>query len=708
MTSDYKDDATCIQAALDNSKSGDTITIREGDYYITKRISQKDKSLNIIGEGKVTLHLKTAEGNNNIRFAGSKITTQSLSANAQKGSSKVILSDASQVRQNDLIKIWKNVQWCPLDYPNQMTGEIYAVQSVNGNVVTLNQPLLRDYKLSETVQAEIYRPIEMHIKNIGIQNVNAAGVYEGIKLSYCKDSSVTDSWFKDNGQASLRIDTCFNVDVKNNEIYNSIHEGNGYGISVADAAAFVNIENNHIENCRHAIMSGTGDFKALNRDIVISNNILIGANIASSHVIDAHPMTIDYTIIKNKIYPETKFVAFYDGTLQSIFSENEVYGGHGAVARRCNLNDGVHVIKGNHIETEGYLYAGTGNGIGDTLVIMNNNQNNGQQWYGVGLNSESFRNIVISKNHFGDLSGRGVDLTFHIDDINLEISDNTFENIRREGIYLDGNSYTNGNVKIQNNNLINVYPSSPGSEIKIKNIQNAFVSGNQILEEDSSVMAIDEITATETVETEVATTKNQTIVNNTTNIVIDNRLREASPDVVYQDKKYIDIGGNLGVGRYRGLLLFDLSEYINAENISSSTLSLYWYYPDGRERPGDTIVEIYRPAASWSPGNVTWNSRDAGVLWTQPGGDWFDMKNVSQGDAPYATITLNGSDIPDNRYYELNVTDLVREYVSGEYENTGFLIKARTENADYVAFYSSEIEEENKRPILNIEENTVA
>ena len=36
-----------------------------------------------------------------------------------------------------------------------MTGEIYAVKSVNENVVTLNEPLLRDYNLSDTVQVNI-------------------------------------------------------------------------------------------------------------------------------------------------------------------------------------------------------------------------------------------------------------------------------------------------------------------------------------------------------------------------------------------------------------------------------------------------------------------------------------------------------------------------------------------------------------------------
>ncbi|MDI9394152.1 MAG: disaggregatase related repeat-containing protein [Euryarchaeota archaeon] len=195
---------------------------------------------------------------------------------------------------------------------------------------------------------------------------------------------------------------------------------------------------------------------------------------------------------------------------------------------------------------------------------------------------------------------------------------------------------------------------------------------------------------------------------NATSIVIDNRLREASPDVVFQDKLYIDIGARPKVGRYRDLLLFNLSEYNDAENISNATLSLYWYYPEETKRPLDSVVEIYRPAVAWNPEYVTWNSRDDGVLWTEPGGDWFDMNNVSQGDAPYATITLNGSDIPDNRYYELNVTDLVKEYVSGKYENTGFLIKTRNEKADYIAFRSSEIEDENQRPMLTIEEKNIA
>ena len=85
-TPNYANDAACIQTALDNSKSGDTITIHRGDYYITKGIYQKNKSLNIIGKGKVTFYIKTSEKEfNDIYFGGSLITSKNLSSNANKG-----------------------------------------------------------------------------------------------------------------------------------------------------------------------------------------------------------------------------------------------------------------------------------------------------------------------------------------------------------------------------------------------------------------------------------------------------------------------------------------------------------------------------------------------------------------------------------------------------------------------------------------------
>ena len=187
----------------------------------------------------------------------------------------------------------------------------------------------------------------------------------------------------------------------------------------------------------------------------------------------------------------------------------------------------------------------------------------------------------------------------------------------------------------------------------------------------------------------------------TTEEVSDNRLREASPNTVYQSSSFIDVGG-MSVGRYRDVMQFDLSEYEASGEISNAILSLFWYYPSGTSRPGDTVIEVYRPADSWNPDYVSWNKKDKGVAWKNAGGDWYDKNGVLQGSTPYATITLKGNDLPDNTYHEIDVTDLVNEYVNGKYENTGFLIKARTENNNYIAFYSTEAGNENQKPRLTV------
>jgi len=443
-----------IQAALDSAHSGDTITIPAGTYFITSPLHQAGKSLTLKGEGEVTLNLDVGSSRG-MQLEGTLITSQSLSSNAQKGSSTVILSDASAVKKGDLVRIWKNVKWCPIEYPDQTTGELYLVTGVKDNTVTLNEPLLRDYSLSETVKTEVFRPVEIHVENIRFQNKDAAGVREGLALRYCIDSSVTDCWFKDNGQASLRIITSFNVDVKNNEIYNSVHEGNGYGVSVADTAAFVNIENNHIENCRHTIMSGTGDFKALNRGVVITGNTLIGGALTGAQVVDAHPMTIDYLVTKNKIYPKPAYIAFLDGTYQSEFSDNEVYGGYGAVARRGSVNGGVHVIKNNHIES-GYIYGGIGSGTSDTLIIKDNYQESCTYQYLFDLNTESFKNIIVSGNTFKNVNAKGIALDYLINGVNLEISNNIFENVKSTAIAVNSNSHSSGDTIIKGNTFTNV------------------------------------------------------------------------------------------------------------------------------------------------------------------------------------------------------------------------------------------------------------
>jgi hypothetical protein len=66
-------------------------------------------------------------------------------------------------------------------------------------------------------------------------------------------------------------------------------------------------------------------------------------------------------------------------------------------------------------------------------------------------------------------------------------------------------------------------------------------------------------------------------------------------------------------------------------------------------------------------------------------------------------MIFSGNQTPDNRYYELDVTKLLQDYASGEYENTGFLIKARGENKNDIVFYGSNWQNKNQRTKLTVE-----
>ncbi len=184
--------------------------------------------------------------------------------------------------------------------------------------------------------------------------------------------------------------------------------------------------------------------------------------------------------------------------------------------------------------------------------------------------------------------------------------------------------------------------------------------------------------------------------------VYDNRLRQGSPNTVLGSDSFIDIGNITGTGSYRDVIWFNLSMYNKTTKITSANLSLFWYYNYTSNPINQSIaVDIYRPL-DWNQSSVNWNNRTSSTPWSSPGGDWFDRNNASQGSAPFASMTFTFNSTPDNRYYDFNVTELLKRYISGAYNNTGFFLKARNENDNYIAFYSSDWNISSQRPRLAI------
>jgi hypothetical protein len=92
-------------------------------------------------------------------------------------------------------------------------------------------------------------------------------------------------------------------------------------------------------------------------------------------------------------------------------------------------------------------------------------------------------------------------------------------------------------------------------------------------------------------------------------------------------------------------------------------------------------------------------NRAALLKWDNYMGDWRDAKNTAQGDTAYAVATLVDDD--STKSIEWNLTQLVREWVKGKYQNQGIFLRAIRGFGSY-HFRSREYGDPTRRPTLII------
>lgn len=487
-----RDDVQFNQA-LAAAQTNSVIYILPGTYDIRARLTQSAKNLTIIGLGKVILNLVVAESDyGTIYFAGTTIASPSLSSSAAIYDRTITVSSAAGLQVGDLVKIRKNIKWSPTDYPNQQTGEMYEITGISGTTLTLNQPLLRAYATGDTVTMTVYRPAEIHIHNIEISGPSGTGSYAGLCYEYCKNSTMSKITVRDCGLYGLAMYSCYNSFIQNNWVYNSNLAGSGYGISVWNASAFIDISHNYVENCRHCVTMNASEWLALIRDVYVTHNTFIGGTAVGSNVIEAHPLTLSYYVFDNKVYPQkvTSVVeypfAFFDGAQHSMYINNETVGGYGMVARRGVAPGGFRIIQGNTLKgANGPMYQGGDGGACDTLIVRNNTQDDGE--HGVRLTGgEYYSNYIIEGNSFNSNSWDVVHITAIPAGARLSVKNNKIKDCTRRGIYIVGTSGSAFDATISDNEIIN--PSAAGSTysgIECTYMTHSVLQNNKIIDHNA-------------------------------------------------------------------------------------------------------------------------------------------------------------------------------------------------------------------------------
>ncbi len=478
------DDATVIQAGFDNITSSGTISFDGNSYSISASITSTDKNLVMQGSN-TTFDVDTGSSAAGFNFDGSYKGSVTFALDANEGDNTVNLTSAAIVSVGDLIRIYNDELWCPDDYPTHLTGETYIVEGVSGNIVTLNSNLIRDYTTALNSSARIYRPATVELNDCRFIGIGSEEYVRGISLKACKDSSISNCYFNDNGLAAIYLHYCHTINVSKNEIYNSNIDGLGYGVAVVNACSNITIYNNTIENCRHCITSGDSSDLGVNRDVYILNNTM-RKGIGKSSVVDAHPSTINYLVANNTIYADGG-LAFADGTIESTFRDNYVYDGY-AINKRGNIVNSTKIVTGNHIINGTIIYQNADRQIKE-FIITDNYVEGDSSDYGIYLNDMDVEKLTFTGN---TIKGMNYGILLYIDESkpsNISISKNIFEEAARCAITMIYQKISSDEciLNINNNTIKNVNraDSDGGHGIQLNNTQNATIYGNQISDDDN-------------------------------------------------------------------------------------------------------------------------------------------------------------------------------------------------------------------------------
>lgn len=142
------------------------------------------------------------------------------------------------------------------------------------------------------------------------------------------------------------------------------------------------------------------------------------------------------------------------------------------------------------------------------------------------------------------------------------------------------------------------------------------------------------------------------------------------PTSTYGSLSYVRVGYYSSFKAMQGLVRFDLSAIPSGTPISQAKLWLY-VYSSYDPQSASRFITVYRVTSPWTEGNVTWNTRPA---WSSMYYGFTSIPHASYG------------------WYWVDVTNLVREWVNGQYPNYGIWVFGNESSSDpnYRGFYTRE------------------
>jgi len=143
--------------------------------------------------------------------------------------------------------------------------------------------------------------------------------------------------------------------------------------------------------------------------------------------------------------------------------------------------------------------------------------------------------------------------------------------------------------------------------------------------------------------------------------------------------------------QHAGLLRFDLASIPSSATVTQATLQLYV----GGWSGNNISFGAFAILQSWNQTEATWNTAGGGARWFSPG---CSDTTYDRRANPASSVATSGI----NKWYSLDVTDLVQEWVNGSLFNAGMLLRQTNTVSYYVSIISADGGGTSTRPKLVI------
>ena len=462
------DDATVVQTAM-NTADADKILHIACDLTLGSVITRAS-GIKIFGNGS-TITIPTALlGLEPLQFSGSVIATATLPRDATAGDFTVTVANASGVNKGDLLQLYDNTQFNPIDYPRILTGEIHKIMSISGNVLTLDAPLHNSYVVTQSATSVLIHPIRVEISGLTFVAPDSTADYRAIYCLYCVPY-IHDCVLHEIGHQAINLIECYESLIKDNIIYNCLGSEDGYGVVIVSSTKTI-IENCRISNCRHCVAIGAdGTHIGQSWDTIIRNCHIQGSNLAQA--LDAHPTVEDISVIGCNIYVKSGYYGLQSSGRRTIFQDNHVYGQPGGSARGVrivnSLTNRITVIKNNTFENAAICEVTSAIASGHQLLdIQGNSCENALIGITTGSTAGMYARIRIIGNEIYNTDSSEPGMLVCGANVSCEILNNIIHTVGQYGLYVSntcvyttirGNSIINSNTSAGNNAGIELYGS---------------------------------------------------------------------------------------------------------------------------------------------------------------------------------------------------------------------------------------------------------